>query len=126
MVPVESFCPVARTAELIGDVYVLLILRDLAKGPQRFTSLARSLPLNPRTLSQRLHRLEREGLVVRRAFPEIPPRVEYSLTEKGQDLLPILDLMRRWGQRWLSMPEGGSESRSATTRPAESPKALEL
>ncbi|MBE3589210.1 MAG: helix-turn-helix transcriptional regulator [Firmicutes bacterium] len=106
-------CPLARTAALIGDVYVLLILRDLAAGPQRFTSLARSVGVNPRTLSNRLRRMEREGLVARRHYAEIPPRVEYSLTDKGESLLPILHMMRLWGEQWLM---GGTPRRKRTAQ----------
>jgi DNA-binding HxlR family transcriptional regulator len=100
-------CPIARTAELIGDLYVLLILRDLAEGPRRFGSLGQSVGVNARTLSDRLRRMEGEGLVRRTAYPEIPPRVEYALTDKGRALIPILDLMRAYGERWL-LPQGGS------------------
>ncbi|MBT9260064.1 MAG: helix-turn-helix transcriptional regulator [Clostridiales bacterium] len=101
---VPEICPIARTAVLIGDVYVLLILRDLRDGPRRFTSLERSIGVNPRTLSNRLHRMEAEGLLLRRQYPEIPPRVEYELTEKGKALIPILDLMREWGETWTADP----------------------
>ncbi|MDI3270248.1 MAG: helix-turn-helix domain-containing protein [Bacillota bacterium] len=101
---VQDVCPIARTAALIGDVYVLLILRDLRDGPQRFTSLERSIGVNPRTLSNRLHRMEAEGLLVRRQYPEIPPRVEYDLTEMGRALIPLLDMMRQWGEAWIPYP----------------------
>lgn len=98
---VEDVCPIARVAELIGDVYVLLIVRDLTGGPRRFGELARSVRANSRTLSHRLRRLEAEGIVRRTAYPEIPPRVEYELTDKGRGLAPVLEAMRQYGTRWL-------------------------
>ena len=78
------------------------MIRDLAEGRARFCELERSLQgISPRTLSLRLRALEEEGIVVRKTFPEVPPRVEYSLTEKGQALIPIIDGMRDYGERWL-------------------------
>jgi DNA-binding HxlR family transcriptional regulator len=94
-------CPVARAAEVIGRKWVLLILRDLAEGPRRFSVLQNSLAINPRTLSQRLSLLQAEGIVKRTWFPEVPPRAEYRLTAKGAALVPILDAIRAYGDRWL-------------------------
>jgi DNA-binding HxlR family transcriptional regulator len=83
--------------------WTLLLIRDLAEGRSRFCELERSLEgISPRTLSLRLRALEDEGIVERQTFPEVPPRVEYALTEKGRDLLPIVDDMRAYGERWLS------------------------
>ncbi|BDG62387.1 hypothetical protein caldi_34770 [Caldinitratiruptor microaerophilus] len=113
---VEDFCPIARTAELIGDVYVLLIVRDLAKGPRRFGELARSVRANSRTLSDRLRRLEVEGIVRRTAYPEIPPRVEYELTEKGRGLVSVLEAMRQYGTRWLLAGTAGGVGAGAPAR----------
>jgi DNA-binding HxlR family transcriptional regulator len=98
---VTDVCPLAETAKLIGDTYVLLILRDLSAGPSRFVHLERTAGINSRTLTERLRRLEHDGLVRRTLYPEVPPRVEYELTEKGAALLPILDAMRAYGERWL-------------------------
>lgn len=95
-------CPVARTAALIGDTYILLILRDLADGPRRFGDLERSVDISPRTLTARLRQMEAEGLILRHIFAEIPPRVEYRLTAKGEALVPIVDALRRFGEQWLS------------------------
>lgn len=96
-----ELCALAATATLIGDTYVLLLLRDLSAGPSRFMALERTAGINSRTLTERLRRLEHDGLVLRTMYPEIPPRVEYALTEKGAALLPILDAMRAYGERWL-------------------------
>ena len=81
----------------------MLIVRDLARGRSRFCELERSLDgISPRTLSLRLRELEAEGVVERRTYPEVPPRVEYALTEKGQALLPIIEQMREFGRDWLN------------------------
>ena len=98
----NSRCPVCRTAEIISGKWTLLLIRDLADGSRRFCELERSLEgISPRTLSLRLRALEDEGIVVRNTFPEVPPRVEYALTEKGRALVPLIEDMRRYGRRWL-------------------------
>jgi DNA-binding HxlR family transcriptional regulator len=82
--------------------WTLLIIRDLAEGSSRFCELERSLEgISPRTLSLRLRALEEEGIVERHTFPEVPPRVEYALTQKGEALVPLVEDMRRYGTRWL-------------------------
>jgi len=95
-------CPVCRTADIVCGKWTLLIIRDLADGRSRFCELERSLAgISPRTLSLRLRALEEEGIVERRTFAEVPPRVEYALTEKGRALVPIIEDMRTYGRRWL-------------------------
>lgn len=105
--PASAFgCPVARTAQLIGNKWTPLIVRDLAEGQRRFSELERSLVgISPKTLSERLKRLEEANVVERQCFAEVPPRVEYSLTEKGHALLPVIDQMRAFGNRWLPEDE---------------------
>lgn len=99
---VDDTCPVCRTAEVVCGKWTLLLVRDLAAGCSRFCELERSLNgISPRTLSLRLRALEEQGIVERLSFPEVPPRVEYALTEKGEALLPIIDSMRSYGSRWL-------------------------
>ena len=96
-------CPVSACAEILGGKWTILLVRDLADGCCRFCELERSLEgISPRTLSLRLRALEEQGIVERRTFPEVPPRVEYSLTEKGQALVPIIDDMRAYGREWLN------------------------
>jgi DNA-binding HxlR family transcriptional regulator len=96
-------CPVLATAQIVSGKWTLVMLRDLAEGPRRFSELERSLAgISPRTLSIRLRALEDEGIVERREFPEMPPRVEYRLTAKGAALAPIVDAMRDYGARWLA------------------------
>jgi len=93
---------VCRTAEIVCGKWTLLLVRDLAAGRSRFCELERSLAgISPRTLSLRLRALEEEEIVERHTFPEVPPRVEYALTEKGRALLPIVDGMRAYGEDWL-------------------------
>lgn len=95
-------CAVARAADIVGSKWTVLIVHDLSEGPRRFSELERACPgISPRTLSERLRMLEREGIVLRRAYHERPPRVEYELTERGKALLPITDEMRRFGRAWL-------------------------
>jgi DNA-binding HxlR family transcriptional regulator len=95
-------CAVAACAEIIGAKWTALLVHDLSEGPRRFSELEHSCcGISPRTLSERLRWLEAEALVVRRSYPESPPRVEYELTEKGEALLPIIDAMRHFGHQFL-------------------------
>jgi DNA-binding HxlR family transcriptional regulator len=106
-------CPVCRTAEVVCGKWTLLMIRDLAGGSSRFCELERSLEgISPRTLSLRLRALEEEGIVERHTYPEVPPRVEYALTEKGEALVPLIDDMRAYGKRWL--PFEGAKREPAT------------
>src|ERR671933_546602 len=86
--PVDASCPVCRTADIVCGKWTLLLVRSLAG-------------ISPRTLSLRLRALEEEGIVERSTFPAVPPRVEYALTEKGRALIPIIEDMRTYGERWL-------------------------
>jgi DNA-binding HxlR family transcriptional regulator len=98
----NSRCPVCRTAEVVCGKWTLLVIRDLATGSRRFCELERSLEgISPRTLSLRLRALEDVGIVERHTYPEVPPRVEYALTEKGEALVPLIEDMRSYGSRWL-------------------------
>jgi DNA-binding HxlR family transcriptional regulator len=101
-VEAKKSCPVCRTAEIVCGKWTLLVIRDLAAGRSRFCELERSLQgISPRTLSLRLRALEEEGVVARQTYPEVPPRVEYALTEKGRALVPLIEDMRVYGIRWL-------------------------
>jgi DNA-binding HxlR family transcriptional regulator len=95
-------CPVLRTADIISGKWTLLILRDLADGINRFSILERSLTgISPKTLSERLKSLEKAGIITRKSYAEVPPRVEYSLTDMGLDLIPLIEHMREYGAKWL-------------------------
>jgi DNA-binding HxlR family transcriptional regulator len=95
-------CPVARTASIVSGKWTLLIIRDLTTGTKRFSELERSLTgISPKTLSERLSALECEGILQRKTYAEVPPKVEYSLTEKGQALFVLIEDMRAYGRQWL-------------------------
>ena len=96
-------CPVARTLDLIGERWTILLLRDLLlHGPRRFQDFQASLPgVAPNTLSARLKAMEDSGLVRRELYTERPPRLEYVLTDKGKSLGPVVKAMREWGKRNL-------------------------
>jgi DNA-binding HxlR family transcriptional regulator len=85
---------------IIGDKWSGQIVRELTSGPRRFTELEQSLQIGPRTLSQRLDSLQQKDIISKKSFAEAPPRVEYSLTQKGEDLLPILKSMAAWGSKY--------------------------
>lgn len=91
-------CPVEMTLQLIGTKWKVLIIRDLLTGTKRFSELMRSLSgISQKVLTSNLRDMEKAGLVLRHVYPEVPPRVEYSLTETGWSLEPVLDSMRSWG-----------------------------
>jgi DNA-binding HxlR family transcriptional regulator len=91
-------CPVATTVNLIGNKWKILILRDLLTGTKRFGELRKSVSgISQKVLTDNLRSLEDDGIVIRNIFAEIPPRVEYSLSELGETLRPIIDVMAEWG-----------------------------
>jgi DNA-binding HxlR family transcriptional regulator len=99
-------CSIARTLELIGERWTLLVIRDVFLGNRRFDQIQRSLGVARNVLSARLQRLLDEGVLERRPYQERPPRYEYFLTEKGLDLWPVLVAMIGWGDKYLAGPEG--------------------
>ncbi len=106
----ETICPVGRAAELVGDRAVLLILRDLFFGIRRFEAFQQNTKLGPQILSDRLKRMERDGIVVRRIYSDHPQRHEYWLTDKGKALFDVMYAMRNWAERWAYAPgETGGE-----------------
>ncbi len=106
-------CPVLMTADIISGKWTLLILRDLSEGLNRFSVLERSLlGISPKTLSERLKSLEKAGVITRTSYAEVPPRVEYALTERGMDLIPLIDHMRDYGTKWLVSTNGAGAGRS--------------
>lgn len=94
-------CPVETTLMLISDRWKVLILRDLLNGTKRFSELKKSIgSISQKVLTSNLRSMEQDALVHRKVFPEVPPRVEYSLTETGFSLKPILDTMYTWGENY--------------------------
>ena len=96
-------CPVETTLNLIGDKWKVLILRDLLPGTKRFGELKKSIGnVSQKVLTAQLRAMEESGLLTRKVYAEVPPRVEYTLTELGYSLKPILDAMRNWGEEYKS------------------------
>ena len=94
-------CPVATTVQLIGSKWKLLILRNLLVRPWRFNELRASLPgISQKVLTNSLREMEADGIVIRTVYPEVPPRVEYSLSELGETMRPVLDAMKTWGENY--------------------------
>jgi DNA-binding HxlR family transcriptional regulator len=99
--PYDQWSPDARALDLVGDKWTLLIVRDLASGPRRFVELQRRLPgISTEQLRSRLNRMVADGMLTRRRFREVPPRVEYELTARARDLMPVLGELARWGYEW--------------------------
>ncbi len=94
-------CPVETTLMLIGDKWKVLILRDLMNGTKRFGELKKSIGgVSQKVLTAQLRDMEENGLITRQVYAEVPPRVEYSLTELGRSLKPILDALQNWGEEY--------------------------
>ena len=98
----KNFCPVARVAELLGDPCTLLIVRDLLTGSKRFKDFEQSLsPMSSRTITNKLKLLEVKNIIIRTAYKEKPPRVEYALTKEGRQLHTLIKDMRTYGEKFL-------------------------
>lgn len=105
-------CPVATTVQLIGSKWKLLILRNLLARPWRFSELKKSLDgISQKVLSDSLRSLEEDGIVTRTVYPEVPPRVEYSLSELGESMRPIISAMEQWGRDYQELVQGKGPSR---------------
>src|SRR3954449_2913352 len=107
--PYAQWSPDARALDLVGDKWTLLIVRDLVAGPRRFVELQRVLPgISTEQLRSRLNRMVADGLLTRQRYREVPPRVDYELTERARELMPILGELARWGYEWAwSAPRDG-------------------
>lgn len=100
-------CPVETTLTLIGDKWKVLILRDLMPGTKRFGELKKSVGnVSQKVLTSQLREMEQSGLLIRTVYPEVPPRVEYTLTDLGRSLKPILDAMQSWGEAYKAGSAG--------------------
>jgi DNA-binding HxlR family transcriptional regulator len=99
--PYDQWSPDARALDLVGDKWTLLIVRDLAAGPRRFVELQRVLPgISTEQLRSRLNRMVADGMLTRKRYREVPPRVDYELTERARELMPTLAELARWGYEW--------------------------
>ena len=96
-----GLCPYVTAQKLISGKWVILILHALAHGPRRFNELQKEIDITQATLSTQLKQLEREGLVHREIFPQVPPKVEYSLTDIGKAFQPVLDAIEQWGKKYI-------------------------
>jgi DNA-binding HxlR family transcriptional regulator len=107
--PYDQWSPDARALDLVGDKWTLLIVRDLAAGPRRFVELQRVLPgISTEQLRSRLNRMVADGMLTRKRYREVPPRVDYELTPRARELMPILGELARWGYGWAwSTPRSG-------------------
>lgn len=116
--PYDQLCPIARTLDIIGERWTLLILRDIFLGKTRFGQILASSPgLPSKLLSERLKKLENEGLLERAVYSEHPLRAEYRLTERGQSLGPVMEALVRWGFEHCF--DGQSDVREAIARRLE-------
>ena len=101
MSKVYTECPVEYTASMIANKWKILILRDLLTGTKRYNELTRSVVgISAKVLTENLRELESDGIISRKVYPVVPPKVEYSLTEKGNELKPILNLMKEFGIKY--------------------------
>jgi DNA-binding HxlR family transcriptional regulator len=107
--PYDQWAPDARALDLVGDKWTLLIVRDLVAGPRRFVELQRVLPgISTEQLRSRLNRMVADGLLTRQRYREVPPRVDYELTERARELMPVIGALARWGFDWTwSAPRAG-------------------
>ena len=105
-----NICPrYEHGIQLLGKRWTGLLLYALLEGPRRFCELTATVEgLSDRVLSDRLRELEVEGVVERVVYPQIPVRVEYKLTEKGQDLKPVVEAIHKWAEKWVKLPEDSS------------------
>lgn len=100
-------CPVEVTLSLIGDKWTMLIVRDLMSGTKRFGELKKAIGhISQKVLTANLRSMEANGLVHRKVYAEVPPRVEYSLTSVGQSLKPVVEVMYTWGEKYRNLEEG--------------------
>ena len=97
----SAICPVETTLSLIGGKYKALILWHLSAGTLRVSQLQKAVTATPRMLTLQLRELETDGLITRTVYPEVPPRVEYAMTDLGRSLMPILTAIRDWGTEYL-------------------------
>jgi DNA-binding HxlR family transcriptional regulator len=113
--PYDQWSPDARALDLVGDKWTLLIVRDLMSGPRRFVELQRVLPgISTEQLRSRLNRMVADGMLTRKRYREVPPRVDYELTDRARELAPVLGELARWGYEWTWGPPRPNEQVDVT------------
>jgi DNA-binding HxlR family transcriptional regulator len=113
MLDEQKKCSVQTTVALLENKWKLLILRELFGGTRRFTQLSRAIPgISQKMLTQQLRSMEKDELIKRQVFAEIPPRVDYSLTEIGLSLKPVLDAMHKWGEEYIAVRKNQQKTSS--------------
>lgn len=105
-----GMCPFVTAQRLLSGKWAILILQKLSEGPQRFNQLQKQIDITQATLSNQLKSLEADGLIHREVFAEVPPRVEYTLTEIGQQFKPVLDSIEAWGYQYIEYLKENSNS----------------
>jgi DNA-binding HxlR family transcriptional regulator len=113
----DSECTVARSLAVVGDRWTFLLIRDLFQGARRFDQLQTSTHVSPHLLSQRLKRLEDDGVVERALYQARPPRFEYRLTPKGQDLYPVMLSLSEWGAKWCGCSVDADDAHEEAAAP---------
>ncbi|EJL04419.1 MULTISPECIES: helix-turn-helix domain-containing protein [Pseudomonas] len=103
----ETVCPVARSVEVVGDKWTILVLRELYMGATRFEEMQIQTGATPQMLTSRLKALEADGMVERRLYNQKPARYEYQLTDKGRDFYPVVYALRAWGEKWCKSEDEG-------------------
>lgn len=117
-------CPVATTVQLIGSKWKLLIMRNLLLRPWRFNELQKNLEgISQKVLTDSLRSMETDGIITRTVYPEVPPRVEYALSELGESMRPIIESMESWGLHYKKLFENETEQGTKTPNPPE-PSAM--
>ncbi|MBR1693715.1 MAG: helix-turn-helix transcriptional regulator [Lachnospiraceae bacterium] len=94
-------CPYVTAQQLLSGKWAILIMQSLACGPKRFNQIQKGIDITQATLTNHLKNLEEEGLITRTVYPEVPPRVEYELTEIGEEFKPVLDSIEVWGNKYI-------------------------
>ena len=97
-------CPVETAAKVVGSKWRLMILRELMKGTRRYSEIQKGIPeISQKVLTENLKSMERDGIVIRKAYAEVPPRVEYSLSPLGDDIKPVMKALAEWGKKYQSV-----------------------
>jgi DNA-binding HxlR family transcriptional regulator len=100
--PCQGGCPIEVSLEVIGGMWKTLIIRELMNGTRRYSEIHRALtPITHKMLAQQLRDLENDGVLLRKVYPQVPPKVEYSLSTLGKELIPLMGAMKTWGERVL-------------------------